>query len=65
MRGRQHGKDLRCSTEQGFQKRSDKSGINFKGIILAASWRIDRVQHKDGVGARRERQDTRVLWCYR
>lgn len=37
---------------QGFQKRSDKSGINFNGMILSASWRRDRVQGEDGGGMR-------------
>lgn len=47
-------------TSQGFQKRSDQSGIDFKGTILVALWRMDKVQGEDGGGVRRERQNIRV-----
>lgn len=46
---------MRQKALEGFQKRSDKAGINVKGAILAAPWRVDRGQDKDGDAVRRDR----------
>lgn len=46
---------MRQKIIEGFQKRSDKAGINVKGSILAALWRVDRGQDKDGDAVRRDR----------
>lgn len=52
---------MRKEASQGFQKKSDKAGINVKGAILVALWRIDGGQSEDGDAMRRDRQDVRVL----
>lgn len=46
---------MRQKALEGFQKRSDIAGINVKGAILAAPWRVERGQDKDRDAVRRDR----------